>query len=98
MDTNTGKIQSFENWDKEAVEKARKIFEKMNFSEKSTNPLEEQIKKCASEMRQTLKPVDIKNLSQKSQRELNSQGVTYIKPGTRCPCGSGKLFRRCCKT
>ena len=43
-----------------------------------------------------LVPIDLENLSDKAREELESRGVTYASPRSRCPCGSGKRLKSCC--
>lgn len=48
------------------------------------------------ERRQFLKPIDPANLSQVRRAELTRVGTTTVSPRSRCPCGSGHRFKRCC--
>lgn len=41
-------------------------------------------------------PVDEQFLSSKRKRELAMFGRTRIGRNEKCPCGSGKKFKRCC--
>ena len=43
-----------------------------------------------------LLPVDISKLSKAVQQDLRKHGRTKINPRSRCPCGSGHRFKRCC--
>lgn len=43
-----------------------------------------------------LKPVDIHNLSQKNQQLFRQGKLDKIGRNHKCPCGSGKRFKRCC--
>jgi uncharacterized protein YecA (UPF0149 family) len=45
-----------------------------------------------------IKPIDIENLSKGTQQLLLANGRTIISRNSRCPCGSGKRFKRCCMT
>lgn len=43
-----------------------------------------------------LKQIDPVNLSQVRRKELMKFGKTQVTERSRCPCGSGKRFKRCC--
>lgn len=43
------------------------------------------------------KPVNVENLSQIRRKELIRVGRTVVTDRSRCPCGSGKRFKSCCK-
>ena len=43
------------------------------------------------------KPINSNNLPLANQRQLELTGKTKIGPNTKCPCGSGKKFKRCCQ-
>lgn len=45
---------------------------------------------------QIVKPIDPKNLSKKVLEMVVATGKGYITRNSRCPCGSGKRFKRCC--
>lgn len=51
-----------------------------------------------AEMDRYIKPIEIKHLTEKAQHLLNSTGRVTITRNSRCPCGSGKRFKRCCMT
>lgn len=48
------------------------------------------------ELEMFVKPVDSKNLSTVRRAELQRVGSTLVSPRSRCPCGSGHRFKRCC--
>jgi hypothetical protein len=48
------------------------------------------------ELERFVKPVDPANLSQVRRAELIRVGTTTVSPRSRCPCGSGHRFKRCC--
>ena len=41
-------------------------------------------------------PVHVDHLSRRRKRELELFGRTKIGRNEKCPCGSGKKFKRCC--
>ena len=43
-----------------------------------------------------LVPIDESSLPEAAQRDLRKHGRTKIGPRSRCPCGSGHRFKRCC--
>ena len=43
-----------------------------------------------------LVPVDKFKLSPGKRRLLEEDGVVFIAPRSRCPCGSGRRFKSCC--
>jgi uncharacterized protein YecA (UPF0149 family) len=45
-----------------------------------------------------IKPIDINNLSPHVREMLEKTGRAQITRNSRCPCGSGKRFKRCCMT
>lgn len=40
--------------------------------------------------------IDPKNLSKKVLEMIVGSGKSFITRNSRCPCGSGKRFKRCC--
>jgi uncharacterized protein YchJ len=48
------------------------------------------------EQKKYLRPVDPANLSIQHRHELITTGRTVVGPRSRCPCGSGHRFKRCC--
>lgn len=40
--------------------------------------------------------VDVQNLSQRRRRMLEVTGHTRVGRNEKCPCGSGKKFKKCC--
>jgi len=48
------------------------------------------------EFDQFARPVAPKNLSRKRQRELALFGRTKVGRNEKCPCGSGRKFKKCC--
>jgi uncharacterized protein YecA (UPF0149 family) len=47
--------------------------------------------------KQYAKPVEEGNLSKKRQQELKMFGRTHIGRNEKCPCGSSKKFKVCCR-
>jgi uncharacterized protein YecA (UPF0149 family) len=45
-----------------------------------------------------IQPIDISNLSEKTRIMLEKNGIAKISKNTKCPCGSGRKFKRCCMT
>lgn len=43
-----------------------------------------------------LRPIDPANLSRQARRLLERKGTVTISRNSRCPCGSGIRFKRCC--
>lgn len=43
-----------------------------------------------------IRPIDIDNLSSRAREVLERTGTVVITRNSRCPCGSGKRFKRCC--
>jgi hypothetical protein len=43
-----------------------------------------------------LVPVDLDKLPAGVRRLLEKDGVAWIAPRSRCPCGSGRRFKSCC--
>lgn len=41
-------------------------------------------------------PIDPANLSRQNRQQLERTGRTQISRNSKCPCGSGKRFKRCC--
>lgn len=41
-------------------------------------------------------PVNVDALSVRHRRQLERTGKTKIGPNAKCPCGSGKKFKKCC--
>ena len=41
-------------------------------------------------------PIDRENLSPRVNSMLNTNGKATIGRNHKCPCGSGKRFKRCC--
>lgn len=48
------------------------------------------------ELRRFVVSIDPANLSQVRRAELIRVGTTTVSPRSRCPCGSGHRFKRCC--
>lgn len=48
------------------------------------------------ELDKFVKPIDVANLSQRNRRELYRIGTVTVGQRSRCPCGSGHRFKRCC--
>ena len=42
------------------------------------------------------KPVDTNALKGRRRRQLERTGKTKIGPNEKCPCNSGKKFKKCC--
>lgn len=40
--------------------------------------------------------VDIQNIPMRIRERMEKYGIAKIGRNTRCPCGSGKRFKRCC--
>lgn len=40
--------------------------------------------------------VEVDNLPRRNQRELMKAGLTKIGRNSKCPCGSGIKFKKCC--
>jgi uncharacterized protein YchJ len=57
-----------------------------------------ELAKCMTEQERThfLRVVDPANLSKAHRAELARTGTTTVGPRSRCPCGSGHRFKRCC--
>lgn len=45
---------------------------------------------------QYIKEVDFNSLSPKTRKMLNDAGKAQISKNSKCPCGSGRKFKRCC--
>lgn len=45
-----------------------------------------------------IKLIDVNNLSPQVRDMLEKTGRAQITRNSRCPCGSGKRFKRCCMT
>ncbi len=45
-----------------------------------------------------IKPLDRKNLSAQTRAQMRKNHTATITRNSRCPCGSGKRFKRCCLT
>jgi uncharacterized protein YecA (UPF0149 family) len=60
----------------------------------SLGSLQKQLTK--DELQRYVKAIDPKNLSLKHRQELIRAGTTFVRPRSRCPCGSGKRFKSCC--
>lgn len=59
--------------------------------------LEEMRKRMsAEEFEQFVKPIDPANLQPKVREMLKRTGSAQVSRNSRCPCGSGKRFKRCC--
>ena len=43
-----------------------------------------------------LKPINLNNLSPQVRKMVEKTGRGYITRNSRCPCGSGKRFKKCC--
>lgn len=43
-----------------------------------------------------IKPININNLSEQVRKPLLKTGHAQITRNSRCPCGSGKRFKKCC--
>lgn len=54
------------------------------------------IKKIPKKQRKLFAQIDTKNLTQRMKKLLEQAGKTVITRNSRCPCGSGKRFKRCC--
>lgn len=40
--------------------------------------------------------IDVENLSRRRRRMLEVTGRTRVGRNEKCPCGSGKKFKKCC--
>lgn len=40
--------------------------------------------------------IDVENLSRRRRRMLEVTGHTRVGRNEKCPCGSGKKFKKCC--
>ena len=45
---------------------------------------------------QVIRPVELDELSPRVQALVKKARVAFITRNSRCPCGSGKRFKRCC--
>ena len=45
-----------------------------------------------------VKPIAMKTLSAKTRAQMRENHTATITRNSRCPCGSGKRFKRCCFT
>jgi hypothetical protein len=41
-------------------------------------------------------PIPIENLSDRVRTQVVNTGKGWVTRNSRCPCGSGKRFKRCC--
>jgi len=83
MDTRTGEIGNCESLMGRLVEEL-----------KSAGQTEEQARSYAGTI---IKPIDPKNLSRRTRAVLEKSGRAFVTRNSKCPCGSGKRFKRCCQ-
>lgn len=50
------------------------------------------------EFKKFARPVNLNILAERHRRALRKTGKTKIRRNERCPCGSGKKFKKCCLT
>ena len=43
-----------------------------------------------------VKAIDPKNLSDRVLKMVVGSGKSFVTRNSKCPCGSGKRFKRCC--
>ena len=61
------------------------------------SPLDELLEKLSpEEFKQFIRPVDESALSNRVRNVLKREGRVTISRNSRCPCGSGKKFKKCC--
>lgn len=46
----------------------------------------------------SMNPIDPENLSPRVRRMVELTGRGQVSRNSKCPCGSGKRFKRCCMT
>lgn len=50
----------------------------------------------AADFKKYAKPVNVQNLTKRARNDLIQIGHHRLSQNSRCACGSGKRFKRCC--
>ena len=82
MNTHTGEIASMEEWERRGTPKQ---FLRRILPRK-------EIRKD-----QVINAIPIENLSLHVRAQMLATGRAFVTRNSKCPCGSGKRFKRCCK-
>lgn len=68
-------------------------FEKRGVDKKFLHPIKEPLSNPGA-----MNVIDPRNLSPRVRRMVERTGRGMVSRNSRCPCGSGKRFKRCCMT